>query len=126
MNKQYTYIAFLLAGIFSFTISSQAIHFLWHTSRMHTECYHDDQNHGHAHSHKTSDHYVENSLKFDNPHEHCFICEFEFSIVEEPGLFIVETVIPRQDINFINKDYSLSKTLTFHAKSPRAPPGFIS
>jgi hypothetical protein len=126
MKRPHTYIALLLTGIFFIAISSQATHVLLHSSQLHSECSHGDHEHKSDHNQNSDSHSEKKSLKFDTLHEHCFICEFEFSIVEEPGHFIVETVIPQQNISFIFKDYSLSKTFPFHAKSPRAPPGFVS
>lgn len=126
MKRQYTYFAFLLAGIFSFTISSQSAHVLWHTSHIHSECDHNDHNHKDSYDHKTTDHSDENSTKFDEREEHCFICEFEFSLAEEPELFIAESINLQKDFHFIVKDNTRSSIFDLHSKSPRAPPVTIS
>jgi hypothetical protein len=126
MKRQYTYIAFLLAGIFSFTISSQSAHVIWHTSHIHSECDHGDHEHDSNHDHKSTDHADENSLQYDNFQDHCFICEFEFSLAEEPGLFIPESISPHKEFYYIIKDNTRPSIFHYHSKSPRAPPVIIS
>lgn len=69
------YIIFL-ALIFAFPLIFQSIHIFQHHKHSHHSSHI-------CHSHHSFHHHHENDYEFQVTHDHCFICEYEFTVLEE-------------------------------------------
>ena len=114
------YIAFLLFGIFFFSITFQSIHIVWHHSHGY-KC-----EHHLCHSELSDKDSQRKSESISEEEKNCPICEYQFSINDLPKTSFFGSVTPV--FTKINNELAAHQQYNkvFLEKTPRAPPVFIS
>lgn len=111
-------IAILLAAILVFPIGFQSFHVLSHHSGKHQE-YHEHDARG---TRLPAQEMMLIVMYKVQDHEHCPVCEFQFSVNDLPKVSVFRVLAPRISRLYTEKATRQANNQDFPVKSPRAPP----